>query len=435
MIFTFYSYKGGVGRSMALANIAELYYQKGKNVLIIDWDLEAPGLENFFEISKEIEFNTIPGLFHLMQSYEKFGEISDLSKYLIDLHPSEKNSNYLWMIYSGKRANNEKDYINFIRGFYWDRNITISFGSKLKKILNNQAEIVLIDSRTGYSDINGISTYNLLDMLVCFCSCSKQSIEGLKTILDHITAINDHELEKNKHNYQKIPAIVIPSRFDHQRLEKSNELDEFAYDFYMTFQPYMSHVNLTDSKSISKDQSLMWKIGIPYDPNYSYKEKLAATDKNETVKINLCKAYENIIQLMNYSRYSFSTLLFYDDRDKVFCDQLKNEIEINGLKFCTHNTPVKKGEFESKVFEQNLSNAQYITIVWSHNFCEKKENFSITEQEIWNKAGNGIQALVIKLDTCELPEILKKQEDNIFDYSTSENSQKAYINKLKGIIK
>ncbi|MGH8585694.1 MAG: hypothetical protein ACREWE_05765 [Gammaproteobacteria bacterium] len=29
MIYTFYSFKGGVGRSMALANLAESFHEKG----------------------------------------------------------------------------------------------------------------------------------------------------------------------------------------------------------------------------------------------------------------------------------------------------------------------------------------------------------------------------------------------------------------------
>src|SRR5215470_3632439 len=47
-IYTFYSYKGGVGRSMALANIGVLLALAGKRVLLVDWDLEAPGLELYF---------------------------------------------------------------------------------------------------------------------------------------------------------------------------------------------------------------------------------------------------------------------------------------------------------------------------------------------------------------------------------------------------
>ena len=55
MIFTFYSFKGGVGRTMALANVAELLYQRGLKVLMVDFDLEAPGLERFFDVSNQDE--------------------------------------------------------------------------------------------------------------------------------------------------------------------------------------------------------------------------------------------------------------------------------------------------------------------------------------------------------------------------------------------
>src|ERR1700733_3452447 len=48
-ICTFYSYKGGVGRSMALANVAVLLSQWGSRVLVVDWDLEAPGIERYFD--------------------------------------------------------------------------------------------------------------------------------------------------------------------------------------------------------------------------------------------------------------------------------------------------------------------------------------------------------------------------------------------------
>src|ERR1041385_2991536 len=47
-IITFYSYKGGTGRSMAVANVAWILASSGKKVLAIDWDLEAPGLHRYF---------------------------------------------------------------------------------------------------------------------------------------------------------------------------------------------------------------------------------------------------------------------------------------------------------------------------------------------------------------------------------------------------
>src|SRR2546421_11415480 len=47
-VITFYSYVGGVGRSMALANTATLLARWGYRTLMIDWDLKAPALENYF---------------------------------------------------------------------------------------------------------------------------------------------------------------------------------------------------------------------------------------------------------------------------------------------------------------------------------------------------------------------------------------------------
>ena len=51
-ILTFYSYKGGTGRSMALANVGYILAtdasRRARTALLIDWDLEAPGLHHFF---------------------------------------------------------------------------------------------------------------------------------------------------------------------------------------------------------------------------------------------------------------------------------------------------------------------------------------------------------------------------------------------------
>jgi cytochrome c-type biogenesis protein CcmH/NrfG/MinD-like ATPase involved in chromosome partitioning or flagellar assembly len=54
-IFTFYSFKGGVGRSMALLNIAHLLAERGRHVLILDLDLEAPGVSHFLAAREELD--------------------------------------------------------------------------------------------------------------------------------------------------------------------------------------------------------------------------------------------------------------------------------------------------------------------------------------------------------------------------------------------
>jgi len=72
MIFTFYSFKGGVGRSMALAAVAYEFAKRGLRVLTINFDLEAPGLERyFFESDRATQVRQHPGLIDLLNTYKR----------------------------------------------------------------------------------------------------------------------------------------------------------------------------------------------------------------------------------------------------------------------------------------------------------------------------------------------------------------------------
>lgn len=79
-VLTFYSYKGGVGRSMALANVAVLLASKGHKILIVDWDLEAPGIEQYFhsyivERRERKDREHRQGVVDLMQARAKDSEL------------------------------------------------------------------------------------------------------------------------------------------------------------------------------------------------------------------------------------------------------------------------------------------------------------------------------------------------------------------------
>ena len=67
-VVTFYSYKGGVGRTFALADVAVILALQGWRVLCVDWDLEAPGLEVFFR--PWLKSPTGAGLVELMAAFD-----------------------------------------------------------------------------------------------------------------------------------------------------------------------------------------------------------------------------------------------------------------------------------------------------------------------------------------------------------------------------
>lgn len=53
--YAFHSYKGGSGRTLALANFALFLRRKGKRVLMIDFDFDAPGLPYKFDKQNELK--------------------------------------------------------------------------------------------------------------------------------------------------------------------------------------------------------------------------------------------------------------------------------------------------------------------------------------------------------------------------------------------
>lgn len=71
-IITFYSYKGGTGRTMALANTAWILASAGHRVLAVDWDLDAPGLDRFLHpFLEEEKLRTTPGVLELVSRFSE----------------------------------------------------------------------------------------------------------------------------------------------------------------------------------------------------------------------------------------------------------------------------------------------------------------------------------------------------------------------------
>src|ERR1700735_1518993 len=69
-IVTFYSFKGGTGRTMALANVAWILAANGERVLVADWDLESPGLHRFFQPFLDPRVGEQPGIIEFIRTYE-----------------------------------------------------------------------------------------------------------------------------------------------------------------------------------------------------------------------------------------------------------------------------------------------------------------------------------------------------------------------------
>ena len=97
---TFYSFKGGVGRTLALVNIAAELARIGRKVLVVDFDLEAPGLETFDRLRPP---KPHPGIVEFVTDYRRTMQSPDVREYIYEAAPVGKKGGRLWVMPAGRR--------------------------------------------------------------------------------------------------------------------------------------------------------------------------------------------------------------------------------------------------------------------------------------------------------------------------------------------
>ncbi len=272
----FYSYKGGTGRSLALANIAYLLASNGQKVLIMDMDMEAPGQHKTDLFHEELPLAK-PGLLELLLQWkEQFGEDQpffielkdyvrrssifdrDISQYsdpdsdlaiidgngCIDLLPvsqlvddkfQAKLAEWDWELFYTKF--NGEDFLQYLK----------------LEISEAGYDTVLIDSRTGMSEVFFVSTFSLADTVVIVSSLNRQNIEG-----------------------SALAAATLTSK---QQVERYGEKK-----LHFVLSPVPQGISLIDVNKRIKEIKSSWKelkkidAHIPYQPELALLEKILVRD-------------------------------------------------------------------------------------------------------------------------------------------------------------
>jgi tetratricopeptide (TPR) repeat protein len=167
---------------MALANVAAHLASKGRRVLMIDFDLEAPGLDAFAEFGVEVGR---PGVVEYVSDYLATGVAPSVNTFVHEVVPSFPLSGKLWLLTAGKR---DHAYNRSRAAIDWQDLYNTHDGKKL--IDNFKADVedslrpdyVLIDSRTGLTDIGGVCTLHLPDLVVLLFSLNEQNLLGVASV-------------------------------------------------------------------------------------------------------------------------------------------------------------------------------------------------------------------------------------------------------------
>lgn len=189
---TFYSYKGGVGRSMALANVASWLVTAGRRrVFAIDFDLEAPGLAYYFARSGLLgeHATQAPGLVELLTEYRATGVVPDISRFVIQ-GPEQLGGGRLDFLPAG--LHDRPGYGDDLAALDWTALYETGFGFELMEHLRAaivqayEPDFVFLDSRTGLHGIGAIATQQLPDVVVLLFALNEQNLEGTQRVLGNV---------------------------------------------------------------------------------------------------------------------------------------------------------------------------------------------------------------------------------------------------------
>jgi tetratricopeptide (TPR) repeat protein len=289
-IITFYSFKGGTGRTMALANVAWILAANGARVLAADWDLESPGLDRFFQpFFAEQEVRDSPGVIDLIREYERtatktpegrrpeiFGRLARVEPYAFSLDWEFADGGCLDFLPPGKL---NLDYAAALSGMDWDVFYQALNGGEFldafRADLKRSYDYVLIDSRTGFSDIADICTVHLPDVLVDCFTLSTQGIEGAAEVASRVETRKDHPIR----------LLPVPMRVDQAEKKK---VDEGRLVAIRRFDGRPE--NMTDA-----ERREYWaSVEVPYQAFYAYEETLAVFGDKPALPGSLLSAFERL---------------------------------------------------------------------------------------------------------------------------------------------
>ncbi len=170
-------------------------------------------------------------------------------------------------------------YKNALSALDWDTFYEKLYGGEfldaLRAHLKGAYDYVLIDSRTGLSDIADICTLHLPDTVIDCFTLSTQGIEGAAKVASQI----------QQSTGRKIKILPVPMRIDHSREDRVAAGMEFAE---------LQFAGLPKDMTPEERREYWAEVEVPYRPRYAYEETLAAFGDRPGTADSLLSSYERI---------------------------------------------------------------------------------------------------------------------------------------------
>lgn len=217
----FHGIKGGVGRSTAMAVVAIELARRGHRVLVIDLDLESPGLTHLL-----LPPDALPAM-GLLDAYVEVGVSARLShQTLRSLYAASSLAGRLGLdgqvLVVPTRGADPGDFLaKLSRAYVTDSQGSGTFAARTLHILEAlEAElapdVVLIDSRAGLHDIAAAAITRLDAQVWLFCGASEQTWQDYGLLF---AGWNLRDLAQRFRERLKVVAALVPDTGERQHLD------------------------------------------------------------------------------------------------------------------------------------------------------------------------------------------------------------------------
>lgn len=176
---SFYSFKGGTGRSTSLCNTAYELAKRGYSVGCIDFDLSAPGLHKIYDIGP----NRTEGTKSIHDYIDPDKRTSpELSDYVLDVTKDYRNDSFdgeLFLVYGEINAD--------VAAKAGDRRMMLDAVKDLVKYFDKEyaLDYVFLDSRSGISS-QALPIFEQADHVFVFTRWTNQHKYGTSALLNWI---------------------------------------------------------------------------------------------------------------------------------------------------------------------------------------------------------------------------------------------------------